>query len=200
MSTQLRLLQSGFVGYITPELLQVPAREVSIQSEVTTKSIFKPDTTNFYDADIHVLVSRMENDTQVLSDFEFREVILKKAISVFSRNGTFREWFTMQVHSPALTYLHKRFLKETLDYAMGNTHRPMSGLTYRRLLYVGKDATQESVADITSGKKEDFSPLDRLGDVTTEALLSQWTQDVDGYQDLLVTLSVIFGRRSSPGV
>ena len=106
----------------------------------------------------------------------------------------------MQVHSPALTYLHKRFLKETLDYAMGNTRRPMSGLTYRRLLYVGKDATQESVADITAGKKEDFSLLEHLGDVTTEALLSQWTQDVDGYQDLLVTLSVIFGRRSSPGV
>jgi len=200
MSTQLRLLQSGFVGYVMPELQQVPAREISIQSEVTTRSIFKPDTTNFYDADIHVLVSRMENDTQVLSDFEFREVILKKAISVFSRKGSFREWFTMQVHSPALTYLHKRFLKETLDYAMGNTRRPMSGLTYRRLLYVGKDATQESVADITAGKKEDFSLLEHLGDVTTEALLSQWTQDVDGYQDLLVTLSVIFGRRSSPGV
>lgn len=190
-----KLLQSGFIGLDTSDLIQIPQEERSVMQAVISQSLFRVDTSNFYDKGVQQLYTQMAAEPKVFSDFQFREVILKKAFSLFGE-ADFVNWIRAQAQSPCYSYLHERYLKETLLFVYNGTPRAMSHSSYFRLLHVGAN---NSIFTSQQRESEEDSLKKALQGVTNQLtvdLLKRWTEDIEGMQDLLSTMNVIYGRRS----
>lgn len=195
MDTVYKLLQSGFIGRDSSDLVQIPERQKTLTSSLTTQSGFKLDTSNYYDQAVDQLYDQLTISEKVLNDFQFRETLLKKAYALFGEK-TFIGWFQAQYKSPGFSYLHERFLKETLLYIYDNKNRAMSQSSYVRLLHVGQRQSIFSTDDELREYKELNSILSNLNNATTTSLLASWTCNMEGLQDLLFTMNVIFGKRA----
>lgn len=198
MQVPCKILQSGFITPDSSDLIQIPEEERSVVQAVLTQSIFRTDTSNFYDKGVQQLFITMAADPKIFSSFEYREAVLKKAISLFgeSFSGNFIEWFRIQKESPAFSYLHQRYLHETLQFIFNRAPRKMSHNNYSRMLHVGANNA------IFATSKEDTEAelnhcLTSLRSASVASLLESWTESVEGLQDMVATLHVIFGRRSA---
>ena len=190
-----KLLQSGFIGLDTSDLIQIPQEERSVMQAVISQSLFRVDTSNFYDKGVQQLYSQMAADPKVFSDFQFRELILKKAFALFGEND-FSNWIRAQSQSPCYSYLHERYLKETLLFIYEGVPRAMSHSSYFRLLHVGANNNTFTAQDREKEEDSLKQALRSISNHLTADLLKRWTEDVEGLQDLLSTLNVIYGRRS----
>lgn len=189
-----KLLQSGYVSEDHSDLIQVAQEERSLVQAVITQSIFRVDTSNYYDKAITQLYKQMAADNKVFSDFAYRELLLKKAFEIFGQDS-FVTWFKAQAASPCFSYLHERFLKETLQYVYSRKPRSMSHSGYFRLLHVGANN-----AIFSASQKEDEAgelnlSLLNVDNALTVDLLRCWTSTMEGLQDMLATFNVIFGHR-----
>lgn len=198
MQVPCKLLQSGYITPDSSDLIQIPEEERSIVQAVLTQSIFRVDTSNFYDKGVQQLFVTMAADPKIFSSFDYREAVLKKAISLFGEcfNGNFIEWFRIQKESPTFSYLHQRYLNETLLYVFSRTPRKMSHNNYSRMLHVGANNAifATSKDDIEADLDHSLMSLRNAGVVS---LLENWTESVEGLQDMVATMHVIFGRRSA---
>lgn len=194
METVYKLLHSGFVGKDSSSLVKIPQEQNSVLSALISQSIFRADTSNYYDSEVSELYNQMAVSPKVFSDFNFRETLIRKTFEVFGK-VSFVEWFKVQQQSPSYTYLHERFLKETLLFIYEGKSRTMAPGTYYRLLHVGKNEKIFSVEDRLKEFKELNDIIEYLYDNSTLTMINRWTDTTEGLQDLLMTLNVIFGQR-----
>ena len=139
------LLQSGFMAFETDRLTKVPEKKKEAMDMVIHGSVFTEDTEHYYDAEIKSLLDGFDN--RALADFDFREKVLKKAICLFGYKSNFSNWLMLQKESPCFTYLHSRFLTDTLRHVLLGKERDMEPSTYLRLLTVKTDAAQYILSD-----------------------------------------------------
>lgn len=191
-----KLLQSGFIGEDTSDLIQIPEEERSLVQAVITQTIFRVDTSNYYDKAVTQLYAQMAADPKVFSDFAYRELLLKKAMVLLGEES-FGPWFRAQDQSPCFSYLHERFLKETLLFIYNRQPRSMSHSSYFRLLHVGANNPSFSAQQKETEAYELKQILSRTSNGLTVDMVKQWTCTVEGLQDLLATLNVIYGRRTT---
>lgn len=189
-----KLLQSGYAGLDSSDLVQIPEKETSLMQAVITQSIFLVDTSNYYDKGVTQLYGQMAVENRAFADFKFRETLILKAFQLFGQED-FRSWFISQSSSPCYSYLHERFLKETLLYVFEGKPRAMSHNSYLRLLHVGANNPAFAMEDRNALDVELKKILLNVPSGLTLDLLKRWTRRVEGLQDLLATLNVIFGRR-----
>lgn len=194
MSGLYKLLHSGFISEDTSDLIQVQEEGISLTQAVLTQTIFQIDTKNYYDKVVTEMYSRVATEPKVFSDFQFREDVLKKAFELFGKEN-YISWFRAQLQSPAFSYLHERYLKETILFAYNRKSRTMSHSGYGRLLRVGlKSATFNQSQNEVEGVQLN-QILTQVDNALTVDLLKNWTSTVEGLQDLVGTMNVIFGRR-----
>lgn len=196
MSSLYKLLQSGFIAEDSSDLIQIPEEERTIVQSVISQSLFRPDTSNFYDKGITQLYHHMAAEPSSFRDFQFREVLLKKMFALFGESG-FMVWARAQAASSSFSYLHERFLKETVLFVYDSKPRTVSNSSYFRMLHAGKGNALYAASD--RGEEGDSleKVLSSVSNALTVDLVSRWTESVDGFQDMLATLNVIYGRRTS---
>lgn len=186
-------LQSGFLAWPSPELVQQDEHSGSFRDAVLSPEFKMHDTENYYDRGVESLFSQWRKDDSLIHQFNFREAILLTAMRCF-RDKSIVPWLRLQVSQTRLGYLHRNFLTGMFDSAVRNIPKSLDNFQYYRLL-TPKD-TERTVSkqerDITGILDELLQPGE---DSTVSNILANWTVDIDGFIDLLVCLHVIFGKR-----
>ncbi len=196
MSALYKLLQSGFIAEDSSDLIQIPEEERTVVQSVISQNLFRPDTSNFYDKGVTQLYYHAAAEPNAFRDFQFREILLKKMFTLFGE-ANFVNWVRAQASSPSLSYLHKRFLKETILFVYESKPRTVSNNSYFRMLRAGKDNAPYAACDHSDQDGTLEKALNSINNALTVDLTGRWTESVNGIQDMLATLNVIYGRRTS---
>lgn len=187
-------LQSGFVTAECTELARPqPGRpgikEQIIQDIKTAPNVF------YYDEGVERLYQLWRNDNSLMSQFEFREKVLKAALRVFCTKGdSLGAWIFLQLDQPSVGYLQRRFIREMVNRATGYDDKTMENDMYYRLLRAQGsnevfNTTGENVSEVLANY------VNKNQSASIRQLLEDWTRNMNGFCDLLMSLHVIFGRR-----
>lgn len=194
--TRAYVLQSGFVTTNPEKLVKSTAQDLTFKASLYVQDYRVQDTDHYYDEEVEVLFSRWWKDNSLMNRFEFREAVLKAALRVFRVNGSlnFLHFIQLQMPQRSVGYLHRRFLRDIVDYVFTHTAKTLDNLTYYRLLLAdadlhpeGKDGSRINEALVQAMKQDGNAKLDYV--------VTGWSTDINALSDLLATMHVIFGRR-----
>jgi hypothetical protein len=143
---------------------------------------------------VEALYAQMITRVDTLNEFEFREKLLKVALSAFG-TPQFDFWYSQQKFSPSAGDLHRDFLEDTLHFIEYGT-RSQHMETWNVLVSYSDKGERENVLSeqaaqffgITSNGLRREPRNSNLIDV-----LCAWTGQPGGFADLLFTLHILFG-------
>lgn len=195
-----RLYPRGYFGKVLgPQFVKkrtaVQARQGVLQSKV---NVFQPQTTTLDgNPDVEELYTRwMTSIGEMAADFAFREQFMIVAMDAFGTQS-FRMWYEAQLQSPAYGDLHHRFLEDTILF-ITEGRRQMSLQNWTVL-----------ISQTDSGEKHQVLGERALGffgvpvpgqrhrlpqNAQLLPVLQQWISHPSGFEDLLLTLHLLFGE------
>lgn len=192
---QLVILQSGFLAHPNEDLItNTPAKDTTVLQLV---NLNKPDTRvnspYHFNREVSSIYDALQDDHKILKDFDYRERVLLAAKHAF-KSEYIVDWFSMQRKSQFLTTLHRKFLLDTLDYiATGhryvNTESWLNIVEIREMSDVDKRCAYNP--EIYFNEKGVLNYTPKL--IQT---IGRWVQHPDGFQDLIRTLFIIFGKNN----
>lgn len=192
--TELCRLSSGYVTPFNPDLEKFRESEPMIHEMVVTQMNLRPDTLNYYDKVVHQLYLQICSDPAMFRSFEYREAIYKKAFSLFKETG-FYGWLKLQETNPSFTYVHQQFLLQSLEYVYNGVERPVSCSTYQLILQPLTLDAHFKVADAGKDLKSYHESIKSIHDTRDLYVIYEWTKTVQGVQDLILFLNVVFGKK-----
>lgn len=144
-----------------------------------------PDDTIFSRGDetISELFRIYETGAQDTANLTFRLRVLDSAVRLF---GDFHEWMTLQRNNPNLLGYNLEFLRDTLRYILTG-HRDMSPLIWL-------DLVAEKSIHTTQAHHLTLSELAPPKDLDTTKLIQLWCSRKGGFEDLLQSLFLLFGK------
>lgn len=198
---ELILLQSGFLGY--PKEIDYSRQEAFTHLDINTLYFNVPKEripakVGFL-RDVDMLYA-LGSDSRKFSDFDFRESIIAIAKRAFVVSDL-KQWTEWQTKSASCSELHDTFLRQTYEYLLTGK-RKVAVSSWITLLDSSATvrATQDTALAMFPKTKAD------AWDVGTTKIpsllidvLNLWLTQPSGYEDLLVTLKVIFGERKPRG-
>ena len=201
------LLQSGFLA-LPGTVLSKPqnSSNAALISALKTGKLDQA-TTNpyFYSQEITELFQEYLTNSNSLSRFEFREKVLCLAFKLLSPGRqTFQAWVNLQVKSPNVTNLHRKFIKDTLDYltnyGAGTSGRSVEMESWQSLLVASAANRLEIKSDFDTSRYFTTSPSQsssfiNLMPIPMEEVLARWCQKSRGFRDLLMFLYIVYGKR-----
>jgi hypothetical protein len=145
------------------------------------------DKNHVYNEDVEVLYSQYCKKSVHTGSFEFHELILDAAIFAFGTDK-FINWIDVQSKSPSATYIHSKFLLDTMRF-IETGKREMVVENWEPLLnsHAISGEWEEVLDDAIALNKK--IPITEVRDV-----IRYWCQQPNGISDLLVTLHILFGR------
>lgn len=192
--TKLFLLQSGFVTPNATYLVKEDDHDLSIRDKLYLADTRIIDHTSYYDEKVEKLFNLWHQNNELIRKFEFREEILESAFRVFKyKSASIIPWVRIQLGQRTVSYLHRKYLKETLALVMVQQPREMENYTYYRLLSADDDNNV-----FQTGKEDPDAVLKEFvsdGSTNIVDLINNWTRDTALFVDLLISMHVIFGRR-----
>lgn len=192
------ILQSGFIGIREKGLKRPDPIEPSFRDAVIFKESKSPLSKYKYSPTVKHLFLNWNSDPSLLKDFEFRAKIIKAAFESFGTNN-FYQWGVLQDEKPTTSDLHNAFILETLDYLMLDVPRKIHNSIWIRLLEADERPSSVKI-DITKHFRQESSNYDAF-DVKLpfklEGIILKWVQKERGFEDLLLSLYIIFGDRAS---
>lgn len=198
------ILQSGFITFPGTQLNQSDntAQTDSILSVLKTGKLSNTATNPyFYSERVCELFNMYMSDTNLLSRFEYREMVLIEAIKLMSSNGRpLSSWFQLQNESVSVTSLHKRFLQDTLQFIEGG-ERTVSLENWQSMLVAPKKTITELPPPVDFRIRFVSYEPSRGGLIPhkIDEALCLWTTRSKGFRDILMFLYVVFGKRTSAG-
>lgn len=188
------VLQSGFVGLNNTGLTLPDPIEPTVRETVIFKAFKPPLQAYYYSNPVVEIFNRWSARPVSIKNFEFRERILKTFFQCFG-SRRFREWLAVQLESGQMSGLHQKFLLETLEFALTGKRRKIECIQWVNLLEAGPVTMSIRVNpdEFYQTKKELHNDV-RIPMDLTEILLPWLTQN-GGFEDVLITLYVIFGSR-----
>lgn len=197
----LKLYVRGFFGS------KSLATEALVQSRYTpVRSVFdlSPETLQ------HVVSNEsiIELYTQVVgrqvnhSMFDFREHAIKLALRSFGLPN-FLVWAELNKQSPTFTQLHADFITDTMRFiSTGKRNIPID--SWERMIVpgsndpVGKvEYDKDVVNNFPFGGSIRSTGQARLDTCNLPQVLTRWLSQPSGFSDLVVTLYILFGDRST---
>lgn len=192
--TKLFLLQSGFITPNATYLVKEDAHDLSIRDKLYLADTRISDNTSYYDENIEKLFNLYRQDNERIRVFEFRQEIIEAAFRVFKfKSASIIPWISIQLTQRTVGYLHRKYLKETMAFAMLGQPRELENYTYFRLLNPNGDNDVFQTGH--ENPDEVLRSFVKDGSVSLVDLVNRWTKDVASTIDLLTTMNVIFGRR-----
>lgn len=190
------ILQSGFISLVETGLKKFAIDEASLSKSILMKDHNRVVNAYFYSEEITLLFERWMSNPSAMKDIDFRERVIQSAFDAFGTT-VFYQWIMLQSNQATVGDMHKVFLTETLEYLLLDTARPTRTVQWIRLI----EASSKSRALIIDVNKyfpdiHDSNNSNVVLPGSMDKLLQIWLSKPDGFQDLLVTLFVIFGSRS----
>lgn len=190
------ILQSGFISF-DDKYLQTPVKYNDLViSNVLSKDYRSASNRYFFSQDITKLYNKWCGDPNCLKDFDTREELLRYAKQLFG-NPSFFKWVNLQVNYADLADLHEAFLTDTLEYLV-NSERRLETVQWIRMLEKAIKSVENTVNFDRFFDKELYGRkvgYDKILPSNLVEILRIWTSKPKGFEDLLVTLYVIFGNR-----
>lgn len=188
------LLQSGFLSLTEAGLEQGAIDEPTLHQSVLNKRYLVHKNPYFYSKDVTSLFNRWSANPDLIKEFDFRDEIIKVTMASFACPSFYR-WLVLQKESPALSQLHRMFLIDLLESLIGSGQRLMEPVQWISLLETNTaEKTEEIKIEIESyfdqfGKSAQFLPSSFYD------IVQLWLSRPQGFEDLLTTLYIIFGKR-----
>lgn len=199
------VLQSGFVAFPATQLTRSEAKDQndSIMAVLKTGKLTPTNANPYFFSDkVCELFGMYMADTNLLSRFEYREMVLLEALRLLSVSGRpLSSWFELQNQSVTVSSLHKRFLQDTLRFIEGD-QRTISMENWQSMLVAPKRKTVDLPPSVDFRSRfVSFTETGsgRIPHKTDEALV-MWTSTPKGFRDVLMFLYIVFGKRASVGV
>lgn len=194
-SNNIVIYPRGFIGFDTG-LVSDKASGVDMAEWFRSIKLNKPilqEASSFKGIpQIDNLWQQYEERIKFITSFEFREDILKTALVCFGTLSFF-DWCNLQNKNIYFTSLHKKFLNDTFNF-IETGNRSINILSWKSLLSlkeVGPNDTplEYNINDFFRvSQGEDYRRSFRLADA-----LSEWVSKENGFEDLLLTLNILFG-------
>lgn len=193
------ILQSGFLSFTDKDLTAPPPPSKLDMSFVLNKSHLANTNLYFYIHTLDDLIKEYFIDPNVLKNFEFREKILSLAKKAFACKNIV-DWINLQLKEGKISDLHIKFLIETIDFVSGEP-RKITNVQWNNLLtpcYEHKKFNFDPSEYISKKIKYTLGQTKPTGVIETELsnFLSKWVSNTHGFEDLLISLYVIFGKTS----
>lgn len=208
MQNRYNILQSGFITLENPLLLTPKSRESEFEFDayILNKPLSDNENLFFYHKGVEELYEDYCKNTAAYACLEKQEAFILVALDAFSKL-TFASWIALQNENPRITELHYEFIIDTLKFIQGHGRR-MSIETWG--LIIDKD----NLFDKKMAKKfkldEFFNASAGAYDVLEGSdvplynlpykmadLLKIWLTRPMGFNDFVMTVSLIFGKRNS---
>ena len=197
---------SGFIGFdinITERKVTRPSTtKMLVDSRFNKPPMSKPNY-ELHNDRVSDLYDRLITQTSDMTSFTFKDEIVTTALTAFGTQN-FNTWVMLQNSSPFVTREHARFIMETLAFIAG-TPRQISLSVWQRILKKRQENQQprlETPIDPSAFFRDinpdfTFSGLQQsrsdLG-----AIVAEWTSRPRGFEDMLWSLNVIFGKVEMP--
>lgn len=187
------ILQSGFItnlekGLIKNDYVKDPFVDLALDKDhLKSKSLY------FYHKEINDIYEDWRGDTTLMKSMEFRERIIKAAKDAFNSYSIY-QWFLMQGNTETLTELHQKFIYDTLAFVQGQK-RAIEAVQWIRLLEASEKTQGVKINVDRYFDNVNFKQEAKFSSSALSTFLVLWTSRPNGFEDLMITLFVIFGDR-----
>lgn len=187
------ILQSGFItnlekGLTRNDYIKDPFVDLALDKDhLKSKSLY------FYHKEINDIYLAWSGDSTLLKSMEFRERILKAAKDAFNSYSIY-QWFLMQSNAETLTELHQKFIYDTLGFVQGQK-RSLETVQWIRLLEASEKSKGVKINVDKYFDNVNFKQEAKFSSSALTSFIVSWTTQPNGFQDLMITLFVIFGDR-----
>lgn len=186
----------GFLGYDVG-LVEVSDNVTDIKKQIALVRFQKPSglskAAGPYNEAVERLFSQLSKGERNLSSFSFRRAILIEAIRAFG-TYSFREWCTLQETSYYFTEHHRNFLNDTFNFIQTGERsyglRPWEYVLRRENATISSNDTKFKYDDYF----QSFKDIGREVDFSTLATIQRWVEQPKGFEDLITTLRLVFGK------
>lgn len=203
------ILQSGFLSFETNGLSKKnPVDETDILRSVKLgKPVQEPSNPYFYNEPLESVFETFSNDHLCMTDFNYRQQMLQMVKNAFASPSAFG-WFSLQLHSPYLTKLHRKFILDTFQYLLTGK-RDIQIENWMALITMQETTAADSQVDIRPDRffqaprfrsdgadEEDYVYITQSSKLPLELskLIRLWTSRPEGFKDLLYFSRIVFGR------
>lgn len=189
------LYSRGFLGFENG-MTKRPENMLDIKEQTALVRFQKPSSKfktygNYNDA-IERLYKQLKSYERNFTSFNYRRSVLSEALRAFG-TSSFRDWCKLQEDSYTFSENHRRFIEDTLKFVA--TGERNFGLMPWEFTLKQENATFKSRqkpfdfetffnSTATNGNK-DFTVLN---------LVQLWVSQPKGFEDMLVSLHLIFGK------
>lgn len=192
------VLQSGFVSFTKDELLRPPPHEDMMIRRILMKDFMISNLDQYYNGAVSDLYEEWRKEPTLMRTFEFREKILQVAFKAFACDNMHR-WFTVQSKLKSLSAMHEKFITETLNFIAGKAPRTIEATQWEKFI---EHPTKIYNADIDIDAWFTSNPVctyPATVQVPTNIanFLTDWVTRVNGFDDLLICLNIIFGSKAA---
>ena len=186
-----QVYRRGFLGQPIKEINKAPINSTIMKQlknlQYNQTSFVMDEKNSVFNNDIEVLYSQHTKKSARTNTFDFHELILTAALSAFGTTK-FIEWLEIQSKSPNVTYVHSKFLLDTLKF-IETGKREMVLENWEPLLNShALSGEYENIIDDALRLNKNVRIID-LKDV-----IRFWCGHPGGLTDLLTTLHILFGR------
>lgn len=194
MITRYPELQSGFVSYPSERLLERPNQvPMTPIGALLSAAPNHPSQEYFFSKEVEGLYSELLNNPFLLSDFEFQSRVFQIAGVLFDRKGIL-SWMRIQEEGRHISMMHRLFLEDTLRVITLRTPRLHSPDQWVSMISISNKPLIKPFRASQVTEAVGFRPSDDLSEN-----LADWVTN-SGLADLVMSLRVIFGRRSAQGL
>lgn len=182
MAVKSAVLQSGFLTLDLEGITNIAKNTNTFKNFILNKGYMNDGNQFFFLPEVQKLYDEYISDVNSLNDFDYREKLLKVAFKSFG-TLSFYDWLVLQMQSNYFTNMHRDFILDTINF-----------------IYTGKRKVQVSqwvnLLDTSDNSGKPLNPID-FTDYSKDILINihMWVSNERGFQDLLITLYVIFGSR-----
>lgn len=185
-------------GYIAPNEEMVVKPEPPHSTPVTglvNKTVLRTQQDLFYSPVLDKVFNKVIQNPMNLRDLAFLQDALEKIGKAFG-GQPFASFITLQGENPSISQIHIEFLSETIEIALGLLkERRVSLETWASLISAANESVGGFKPILLNNQFKDygFTKMD-LGD-----FVAAWIRNA-GWTDLLMSMRVIFGRRTLHGI
>jgi hypothetical protein len=202
MAELLKMYPSGFLGSSTVAQTK-PAPAATVASQLLNRGLVRATSPHSANQAVIELWADVIGGSPEYKLFEFKERVLRCALSAFGTDGIV-QWIDTQLPNPEFTDNHSRWFDETLLYVFAGQRRALSDNNWRALLSAGGQVNYSSQLSPTvrhfllgECNKQFPSPCESRARLSVRQMLAHWCQQPAGVSDLMASLNVMFGLRQT---
>lgn len=190
------LLQSGFLTYDV-DGLDIGVEKIQTINNAILSPTVKVVKQDMYSPEINRLLLMYMNDSNIISNFQFREDYLKEVIRLFNGMSAYN-WFYLQSNSPYLSNISVEFMIDMFKYIIKG-ERSLDPVSWFSLVgrsnVVKYNDSLKDIVDCYFGMYKNT----RIHTGTTlcadiSSFISQWTSRPEGMKDFILTMGAIFAN------